>query len=74
MAEQTGPDRNDPERAPEEAAIDTWLDDSSVYLTMPQLYTMGRYDPATRRGRARRSHPRPRRPDRDGRHARRVRR
>ena len=35
MAERTWPDGNDLERAPEEAAIETWLEDSSVYLTVP---------------------------------------
>jgi hypothetical protein len=36
MAEHTWPDRNDLERAPEEAAIETWLEDSGVYLTIPR--------------------------------------
>jgi hypothetical protein len=35
MAEQTWPNGNDLERAPEEAEIETWLEDSSVYLTIP---------------------------------------
>jgi hypothetical protein len=36
MGERTWPDGNDLERAPEEAAIDTWLEESSVYLTIPR--------------------------------------
>lgn len=36
MAEHTRPDGNDLERAPEEAAIETWLEESSVYLTIPR--------------------------------------
>ena len=35
MAEHRRTDRNALDRAPEEAAIDTWLDDSDVYLTIP---------------------------------------
>ena len=35
MAEHTRPDGNDLERAPEEAAIEAWLEDSGVYLTIP---------------------------------------
>jgi hypothetical protein len=35
MAEHTRPDGNDLERAPEEAAIETWLEESGVYLTIP---------------------------------------
>jgi hypothetical protein len=35
MAGRTRPDRNALERAPEEAEIETWLEDSSVYLTIP---------------------------------------
>jgi hypothetical protein len=35
MAEHTRPDGNDLERAPEEAAIEAWLEDSSIYLTIP---------------------------------------
>jgi hypothetical protein len=36
MAEHAWPDGNDLERAPEEAAIETWLEESSVYLTIPR--------------------------------------
>ena len=35
MAERTRPDIDDLDRAPEEAAIETWLEDSGVYLTIP---------------------------------------
>ena len=35
MPEHTPPDVNELERAPEEAAIETWLEDSGVYLTIP---------------------------------------
>ena len=35
MAERTWPDGNDRERAPEEAAIERWLEDERVYLTVP---------------------------------------
>lgn len=36
MPQRTWPDGNDLERAPEEAAIETWLEESSVYLTIPR--------------------------------------
>ena len=35
MAERTWPDGNDLERAPEEAVIERWLEDASLYLTVP---------------------------------------
>ena len=35
MPERTPSDVNELERAPEEAAIETWLEDSGVYLTIP---------------------------------------
>ena len=35
MPEHTPPDINELERAPEEAAIETWLEESGVYLTVP---------------------------------------
>jgi hypothetical protein len=35
MAEHTRWDGNDPERAPEETALDTWVEESGVYLTIP---------------------------------------
>jgi hypothetical protein len=35
MMERTRPDGDDLERAPEEAAIETWLEESGVYLTLP---------------------------------------
>jgi hypothetical protein len=36
MAEHTRPDGNDLQRAPEEAAIETWLEESSLYLAIPR--------------------------------------
>ena len=36
MAEHTWPDGHNRERAPEEAVIETWLEESSVYLTIPR--------------------------------------
>jgi hypothetical protein len=35
MPEHTPPDVNERERAPEETAIDTWLEESGVYLSIP---------------------------------------
>ena len=35
MAEYRRRDRSGLKRAPEEAAIDTWLEDSDVYLSIP---------------------------------------
>ena len=33
-------DRDDSARAPEEAAIESWIEDHSVYLTLPRADTM----------------------------------
>ena len=35
MPERTPHDVNELERAPEDAAIETWVEDSGVYLTIP---------------------------------------